>query len=911
MNGDDRQGAWHAMGPDAVLERVGGSPEGLDSDQAQRRREEAGANTLEAEEGVSPWRLLGRQVHNPLIYLLLAAAGVSLLAGKAIDAGVIAGVVVLNTLLGFVQEWRAEGALAALRKMSAPHARVLRDGSSQEIDAADVVPGDVLVLETGDRVAADARVLSGDDLRANESALTGESEPVHKEPAEVEEGAPIGDRRNMLWMSTSITGGRGRAVVVATGMDTEMGGIAGEVRAAGREKTPLQKRMHKLGLILGVLGIVLAGVVFGLGLLRGYGTVEMLLFAVAVAVSAIPEGLPAVITVMLALGVRRMADRNAIIRRLPAVETLGSTTVICSDKTGTITENQMTVRRIWAAGRLYEVTGEGYRPEGEVREEGGQAVEELPDGLRRLMRIGALASNAHVRQQGGAWEVEGNPSEGAILVSARKAGLDPDELREEVERFGEVPFSSDRKYMATLHPREEGEGRVALVKGAPDRLLKASSHVLVEGERVEMDDEWRERIGELNDEFAGGALRVLAGAYREFGADKERIEEGDVEEGLTLVGLWGMLDPPREQSARAVAEAKEAGIRPVLITGDYAATALAIARQIGVTEDGRALTAGDVERMDKRELAEATLESGVFARVSPAHKLRIMEALKDQGHVVAMTGDGVNDAPALKGADIGIAMGQTGTEVAKEAADMVLTDDNFATIVHAVEEGRTIYANLRNVLFFLLSQNAGEILTLGGALLLGLDLPLTAVMILWVNLVTAGACTVPLGVEPRHWDVLRERPRDVREQIVNRVVLRRMAILTPIMAIGTLVLFWHTRTTAGLREAQTVAFSTMVAFEWFQGLNARSLRLSVFSIGLLSNRWFVLGVGLAILFQVAAVHTYAGHFLLGTVPLTGRQWLLIVLVSSSIWIADEILKRLGVHGRRPGADRKAEREEEG
>ncbi len=899
MSDQNERQAWHALEQDEVLERVDGSPEGLDDEQARQRRERVGPNSLEAEEGVRPWRLLVRQVHNPLIYLLLGAAGVSLVAGKSVDAGVILGVVVLNTILGFVQEWRAEGALAALRQMAAPHARVLRDGQTQQIEAADVVPGDVLVLETGDRVAADARLLRSDDLRIDESALTGESEPVGKEPGRLDEDTPMGDRRNMVWMSTSVTAGRGRAMVVETGMRTEMGQIAGEVRATGREKTPLQKRMQKLGILLGVLGIVLASIVFGLGLLRGYDTVEMLLFSVAVAVSAIPEGLPAVITVTLALGVRRMADRHAIIRRLSAVETLGSTTVICSDKTGTITENQMTVRRIWAGGQVFEVTGEGYQPEGEIRREEGQELDEPPEALNRLLRIGALCNNARVRQQEDRWQAEGNPSEGALLVAARKGGLDADELRERVERVAEVPFSSDRKYMATLHPPQEGQGRIALVKGAPDRLIEFSSHVLIEGERQEFDDERREQIRQLNERFAGEALRVMAGGYREFPADKQDLEEADVEAGLTLVGLWGMIDPPRQQSKDAVAAAKEAGIRPVLITGDYAATALAIARQVGIAEDGEALTAGDVERMDKAELAEATLRSGVFARVSPAHKLKIMEALKDQGQVVAMTGDGVNDAPALKGADIGVAMGESGTEVAKEAADMVLTDDNFATIVHAVEEGRTIYGNLRNVIFFLLSQNAGEILTLSAALVLGLDLPLTAVMILWVNLVTAGACTVPLGVEPQHWDVLREPPRSVKEQIVNKVILRRMALLTPLMAIGTLVLFWHTRRTGDLRQAQTVAFSTMVAFEWFQGLNARSLRLSVFSIGLLSNKWFVLGVGLAILLQLGAVHTPAGHFLLNTVPLTLGQWGWIVLVSSSIWIADEILKRLGVHGRPP------------
>ncbi|MFW6155462.1 MAG: cation-translocating P-type ATPase [Planctomycetota bacterium] len=898
MTDNPAQPVWHVMDLDDLLGRADASSEGVTDEQARQRLAEAGPNTLTAEEGVSPVRLLARQVHNPLIYLLLGAAAISLVAGKTVDAGVIVGVVVLNTVLGFVQEWRAEGALAALRKMAAPRARVLRDGRGRNVEAPEIVPGDVLILETGDRVAADARLLSGDDLRVDESALTGESEPAAKAPGRVEDHAPLGDRHNMVWMSTSVTEGRGRAVVVETGMQTQIGRIAGEVRATGREATPLQKRMHRLGIMLGVLGIVLASVVFVLGLLEGYETVSMLLFAVAVAVSAIPEGLPAVITVTLALGVRRMAGRHAIIRRLPAVETLGSTTVICSDKTGTITENQMTVRRIRAGGRTFEVTGEGYRPVGTIRTAEGEDVTEPPDALNRLLRIGALANNAGIREVDDGWRAEGNPTEAALLVVARKAGMDPDAMRETVERLAEVPFSSDRKYMATLHDAPESNGRIACVKGAPDRVLKNASAILIDGEPVPLDDAKRREIRDVNERFAGKALRVMAGAYRAFPADKADLDEADVQEGLTLVGLWGMIDPPRKASAPAVAEARAAGIRPVMITGDYAATALAIARQVGVTDDGRALSAEDVERMDERELAEATLDAGVFARVSPAHKLKIMAALKGHGEVVAMTGDGVNDAPALKGADIGVAMGQAGTEVAREAADMVLTDDNFATIVDAIEEGRTIYANLRRVVFFLLATNLGEVLTLGGALLLGLDLPLTAVMILWVNLITDGACTIPLGVEPRHGDVLRQPPRDPAESIIHRAMIRRMALLTPIMAAGTLGLFhWHSQAN-GLPYAQTVAFTTLAAFQWFQSLNARSPVLSIASIGPLSNRWLLLGLSIAVVLQVIVVQTPVGAWLFGTEPLRAPDWLWIILVSSTIWIADEIFKRLGVHGRR-------------
>jgi Ca2+-transporting ATPase len=888
---------WHAMETKSVFELLDSGENGLEDAQAKQRMGKAGPNSLDVEAGVSPLRLLARQVHNPLIYLLLGAAVLSFVIGHRVDAGVIVGVVVLNTLLGFFQEWRAEGALNALREMSAHHARVLRNGKPLEIDAAQVVPGDVLALETGDRVAADARMLSGDNLHVDESALTGESQAVAKQPESAAEDAPLADRHNMVWMSTNITGGRGRAVVVETGMNTAIGRIAGEVRTTVRENTPLQKRMHKLGLILGVGGIVFAAVVFGLGLLRGHEWKGMLMYSVAVAVSAIPEGLPAVISVTLALGVRRMAQRNAIIRRMSAVETLGSTTVICTDKTGTITENQMTARKLWAGGLALEVSGDGYQPDGEVRQEGGDAVGERTPALEWLLRIGVLSNNAELKEEGGQWRVDGNPSEGALLTVAVKAGMDIGALRNDNRRLAEIPFSSDAKYNATLHPDQNGDGYIAYVKGAPERILDFCSHVLKDGKPVELNDELRRELVGINDRYASQALRVMAGAYREMPQGQNRLEKNDAENGLTLAGLWGMLDPPRKESAQAVSDAKGAGIHLVMITGDHAITALAIARQVGITENGPALTGADIEKMEKPELAQAALAGGVFARVSPSHKLKLMEALKEQGHIVAMTGDGVNDAPALKGADIGIAMGRSGTEVAKEAADMVLTDDNFATIVHAVEEGRVIYSNLRRVVYFLLTTNLGEILTLVGALIIGMDLPLTAVMVLWVNLVTDGACTVPLGIEPRHSDVLKHPPQNPKAFIVDRHAALRMALLMPLMAGGTLGLFWYARQQGELNYARTVAFTTLAAFQWFQAFNARSTCQSVFTIGVFSNRPLLLGVGAAILLQLGAVHTWIGQRLFGTTGLSVTDWLLIVAVSSSIWVADEIMKRLGVYGK--------------
>jgi len=893
MNEQSLNHHWHASDAHETLKRLDVSEDGLSQTQAGERLEKAGPNTLEVEEGSGPLTLLLRQVNNPLIYLLAGAAVLSLLVGHKVDAAVIAGVIVLNSLLGFIQEWRAEGAIAALRRMASPHARVLRDGGKQDIEAADVVPGDILILETGDRVAAGARVIWSEDLQVDESALTGESVPVAKNSEVLEKDIPMADQKNMVRMSTSITGGRGRAVVTATGMTTEIGRIAAEVRATSRDDTPLQKRMHKLGMVLGIAGLAFAAGVFGLGILRGHGVIEMLMFSVAVAVSAIPEGLPAVISVTLALGVRRMAARNAIIRRMSAVETLGSTTVICSDKTGTITKNQMTVQKIWAGDQIYEVSGEGYAPEGEIRSEGGEGLKEMPLPLQRLLEIGLFSNNASLQEKDGQWVVEGNPSEGALIVASLKAGMGRGEDR--AERLSEIPFSSDTKYMATLHRGQDGKNHIAFVKGAPERIVEFCSHVFKDGEVVELDDQLRKKIVEISEQFGSEALRVMAGAFEEMPAGKDKLERSEIEGSLTFAGLWGMIDPPREESIEAVKDAKAAGIKPVMITGDHAVTALAIAKAVGIAEGGKAVTGKEIDGMEKPALADAALESGVFARVTPAHKLKIMEALKEKGHIVAMTGDGVNDAPALKGADIGVAMGLAGTEVAKEAADMILMDDNFATIVHAVEEGRVIYNNLKRVVFFLLATNLGEILTLAAALVLGLDLPLTAVMILWVNLVTDGACTVPLGMEPGHADILKRPPRDPKEFIIDRVVALRMALLTPIMAAGTIGLFWYSKESGGLDYARTVAFTTLAAFQWFQALNARSAHHSVLSLGLLSNRWLLLGVGVAILLQIGAVQSPIGQLLFGTVDLTAADWLLIALVSSSIWVADELYKLTGAY----------------
>lgn len=887
-----------------IFQRLAARPTGLQSDEAAARLARYGPNELQAAPGPGISALLLKQLDNPLIYMLLAAIAISALSRHYVDAGVILLVVLLNTIIGALQEWRAEEALAALRKLAAPHATVLRNGIADVIAASQLMPGDILLLEAGDQVAADARVCESSELTVDESSLTGESRPVVKQPEVLPARLALVDRTDMVWMTTAVTNGRARAIVVATGMQTVMGEIAQEVRNTQRTVTPLQRQMAQVGNRLGYIAIGLAAVIFILGILRGYSLLEMLLFAVAAAVSSIPEGLPAVISVVLALGVQRMATRHAIVRRLPAVETLGSTSTICTDKTGTITRNEMTVTRIWAGGMCYTVTGEGFAPEGEIVPEAPSRAELSPDtatALKALLLTGSLDNNASVENSEHGWVIRGDPTEGALRVAAQKGGISAEALHEEYCRVDEIPFSSKLRYMATLHRHPTGVGLLC-VKGAPERIIDFCTHILAEGKLVPLTVERRREILRMNEAFAVQALRVLAGAFRELTTVPEELEHADVEHGMVFAGLWGLLDPPRAEAVQAIHAAQQAGIRISMITGDHAVTATAIARQVGIIlHGGETVTGEELDEISDDELRTRVKHIAVFARVSPLHKLRIVNALRATGEVVAMTGDGVNDAPALKQADIGVAMGITGTEVAKEAADMVLTDDNFATIVNAVEEGRVIFSNLRKVVFFLVTTNMGEIITITGTLLLGLPLPLTAVMILWVNLVTDGLCTAPLGVEPKHDDVLQQPPRPTRAGIIDRVMLRRIVLLAPLMAVGTIALFWYELRVTDFAHAQTVAFTTMVAFQWFHALNARSQRSSLFTIGIFTNRWLFAGILCAVLLQLTVVYWTPAQMAFHTVPLDGTDWLYIVLVSGTIFLVDEVLKLFGIHQERQRA----------
>ncbi len=893
------QAAWHALSPEEALRRLNSRAEGLSSAEAAQRRERYGLNTIRSVRRVSVARLFLSQFTSPLIYILLIAAGISFATGHGIDGWVILAIVFLNALIGFFQEYKAERALAALRALAAPKATVLRDGEAVQLPAEELVPGDVVLIAAGDRIPADGRVLEAANLQVEEAALTGESQAARKSTQAVSPDTSLGEREGMLYLGTAAVTGRGEMLVTATGMATEMGAIARDVETEGSTETPLQRKLAALGGRLGLVALLLAAILVLVGALRAIPKTELFLTGVAAAVSFIPEGLPAVVTAVLAVGVRRMVRRNAIIRKLPAVETLGSATFICTDKTGTLTKNEMTVRAVWAAGREVAVEGEGYAPEGGFRD--GEAVvapQQVPE-IALLLRAGALCNDARLRQEGDRWGITGDPTEGALLVAAAKADLDCSALSASYPRVDEIPFDSDARYMATLHAGPDGHHWL-FVKGAPERVLGMSQRIVVtapapEGDALPPDRplsaEDREAVLAANVALAERALRVLGFAYRRLPPDANTIDPRMLEGELTFIGLAGMIDPPRPEAVPAIAAARRAGIEVMMITGDHRVTAQAIAAQLGLLQGGREVLAGrDIAAMDDAELEQRVERIAACARAEPTHKLRIIRALQQRGHIVAMTGDGVNDAPALKRADIGIAMGITGTDVAKEASEMVLADDNFASIVGAVEEGRSIFANIRRVVTYLLATNSGEILMLLATVATGFPLPLLVGQILWINLVTDGAPTVALGQEPPHGRVLDQPPRPPDAPIIARPLVFRIAFVALFMALGTMGLFVWALQDGSLARARTLAFATMATFQLFNIYNSRSMNESVFRIGLFSNRWVTLGVLSSALLLVAAIHIGFLQRALRTVPLTLGEWGLVILVSASVLVAEELRK---------------------
>jgi len=875
---------WHTLTPEATFTSLESGANGLSSAQAAARLQEYGPNEIQAAKQVSPWEILLAQFKNVLILILLVAVIISLFLGHGIESIIIAVIVLFAVGLGFVQEYRAERAIEALRQMAAPTATVLRDGTEVKIPARELVPGDVILLRTGDRVPADGRVLESINLQVEEAPLTGESVPVEKHTASLENpGLPVGDRKNMVYAGTTITYGRGRALVVATAMQTEFGKIAQLLQTVETGKTPLQENLDKVGSLLARAALVVVALIVVLGLLRGQPFIDMLIFGIALAVAVVPEALPAVVTISLAIGVQKMVKRNALIRRLSAVETLGSTSVICSDKTGTLTKDEMTVRRIYSGGQMFAVSGAGYAPDGVFSTNGGAAVEP-PAALRQMLSAAALASDTTLIQlPEGGWDIKGDPTEGALVVAAAKAGLHKDQLDGEQPRQAEIPFSSETKRMTTLH--QQGDRLTAYAKGAPEMILSGCDTILTaEGVRP-LDDDGREQVLAQALTMAGEALRVLGVAY------KPDAVVATAENGMTFLGLAGMIDPPRLEAKAAIAVCAEAGIRPVMITGDHPMTAQAVARELGLLSNGGGvLTGPELEEMSDEQLQQQVESISVYARVSPTHKLRVVTAWQGHGHIVAMTGDGVNDAPALKKADIGIAMGITGTDVTKEAAAMTLTDDNFASIVAAVEEGRGVFGNIKKYLMYLLSSNIGEIGLMVGSALLGLPLPLTAVQILYVNLATDGLPALALSVDPPENDLMKRKPRNPRTGVFTRPVVILMSVGGIWSALVNLGLFaWAYNSGRSLDEAMTMTFVSLVLIQFFKAYNFRSDRHSVVKKPFV-NKWLNRAVGWEVVLLVLIVYVPFLQKAFGTYALPLEDWLIIGALSLTIMPALELTK---------------------
>lgn len=916
---------WHRREIPDALEQLGvRSDTGLAETEVAKRRDEAGPNEIASGDARGPGRILREQVAEPMVILLLAAAAISFAIGETTDAVAVLVIVVLNAALGFVQDYRAEAAIAKLREMAAPDVQVRRGGKVLTIPARELVPGDIMLLAAGDRVTADGRVLEAHGLSAQEAALTGESQPVAKTADPVgDEDPPLGDRSDMLYMGTDITNGRGEALVTETGMHTELGRIAEMIQSSGHRKTPLQRQLARLGIRLAIAALAIVAIVFALGVARGRDVPLMLMTALSMAVAAVPEGLPAVATIALALGARRMLKRNALIRKLPAVETLGSVTVICSDKTGTLTANRMEVVATWDHGDPLDIEEETAlrHPEGN----GAGAVEALlhlaekRPGLAMLLLSGTLCNDAHVERIDGAsaddpppWD--GDPTEAALLLAAHRFGLRQDELVSAFPRLGEVPFDSERKRMSTLHRLDEetssllpGEspdatpGFLALMKGAVEAVLESCSSRLGPDGIVALDESHREEIRQAGDLLASQGQRVLGFAIRRLAGDAAGSgadpDPGALERDFVFVGLAGLLDPPRREAERAVALCRSAGIRPVMITGDHPSTALFVARQIGIAdEDSVPVTGQALAGAAPAELEDLVQRTSVYARVSPEHKLSIVEALQENGEVVAMTGDGVNDAPALKKADIGVAMGITGTAVAKDAADTVLLDDNFATIVHSVEEGRTIYDNIAKFLQYTLTSNTGEILVMLAAPFLGMPLPLVPLQILWINLVTDGLPGLAMALEPSERNAMQRPPRPPDEPILTNRLIRHLLVFGFLMgavSIGTGFFYWGENPTEAHDPSWgTIIFTVLTLSQMGHALAIRSSRDSLFRIGLLSNPWLLGAVLLTLLLQLAVIYFPPLQHVFRTEALPLSDLLLCLGISTVVFWGVELEKWL-------------------
>jgi len=936
--GPAKRSEWHRLAEKDVIEKTGSTDKGLNTSEAKSRLGKYGYNELKSEKKISRLAIFASQFRSFLVIILIAATIFSALIGEIIDAIAILVIVVLNGVFGYVQEYKAEKTIEALKRMTRPETVVIRDSKVMTIPSRELVPGDMVMLEQGSRVTADLRILETTNLKIDESAITGESVPVVKHTSRLAAGVQLADMKNMAWAGTMVTYGRGRGLVVGTGMSTEIGRIAHIVEEGGEEPTPLQKKLNTFGKNLGliiltisilviVIGIVREGPVAGMPLTQDL-VVTMIITGIALAVAAIPEGLPAVVTITLALGLQRLAKNNALIRKLPAVETLGSTTVICSDKTGTLTRNEMTVKNIWLAGdtdSYIAVEGEGYVPEGEFEEIKGKPGSQTGaridvkqnQSLSLLLKVGALCSNAKLAKtrssadgeasRGGRdgpagktgvleeWGITGDPTEGALVVAAAKAGMTAAALDEQHPRIKEIPFSSERAMMTTVNRLKAGKALVC-VKGAPETVLEKCDRVLDNsgkaGTARPMTAAMRKEVLNANMTMTSRALRVLGIAYKETAAGTKNVPEKELEGGLVFIGLAGMIDPPREEVRHDIENAKRAGIKMVMITGDHRNTAVAIAKDVGIiaaanTGAARSMTGEELESMPMGELVRVVDNITVYARVNPEHKLKIINALHKKGHIVAMTGDGVNDAPALKGADIGIAMGIKGTDVAKEASDMVLRDDHLTSILSAVEGGRGIYDNIKKFIQYLLSSNLGEVLIVFIAMLIGFTdpatgaiiLPLAAIQLLWINLLTDGLPALALGVDPPSPGIMDRKPRDPGEKILNRAMLADITMVGIIIAIGTLLLFWYNLPKGGALAA-TVAFTTVVIFEM---VRVQSVRMK-FRIGIMSNSKLIIAMAASIGLQLVVVYTPFLQPVFNTVALGLWEWAQIIGMSLVVMV---------------------------
>jgi magnesium-transporting ATPase (P-type) len=890
---------WHAMPAEDVAAALDADPErGLDEDAAEARRAAFGANRLTPGKTRSGWIRFFSQFNNLFIYLLLAAGVVTGLLGEWLDSGVIFGVVLIIALIGFVQEGRAEAALEGVKKFLSNDARVRRAGERRTIAAEALVPGDLVLLEAGDRVPADLRLIRARGLHVQEAALTGESVATSKAVEPVEAEAELGDRRPLAFSGTLVTAGAGVGLVVRTGDRTEIGRISGMLTSVEQLRTPLMQRLDAFTRTLSGVILALAAATFAVGTLvwgRDWG--EMFFAAVSIAVAAIPEGLPAVMTVTLAIGVERMARRNAVIRRLPAVETLGAVTTICADKTGTLTRNEMTVRTVRTAAGEYEVEGAGYVPEGAILRDGAPVEPGADPALAAMLKVALHCNDAALRRVGDEWQPDGDPTEAALLVLARKAGLDPEAEARASPRLDAVPFASERQYMATLHRDGDG-GRVVYVKGAPERILGMCAGELRGGEIAALDAEaWRAHA----DTIAARGQRLLAAALKP-APETEALADSDAESDLVLLGLFGLIDPPRRQAIEAVAVCRSAGVRVKMITGDHAKTATAVARDLGLVAPDRALTGREIEAISDEDLRGPAREVNVFARASPEHKLRLVKALQAEGEIVAMTGDGVNDAPALKRADVGIAMGMKGTEAARDASAMVLADDNFASIQRAVEEGRTVYDNLRKAILFILPTNAAQALIIVTAILAGLTLPVTPVQILWVNMITAVTLGIAFAWEKAEGAVMARPPHPTDEPLLTPFVIWRTALVGVLLLLGAgLLFFWYERDpAASLEQARTVAVNALVMGQIFYLLNARFFQASALTRdGLLGNRVVLVAIGICLALQLFLTYAPFMNTLFDTEALGLADWALCVAAGAAVFVVVEAEKAAARAGRHP------------